>query len=90
MGNIVSGLIPMVKSIFKKPKAPELSKQVISAPSSAIDTADNEEDEINLGSDRANDKGKRRKGRRQLMTPQTTGDSSASTETTTNSTGLQL
>jgi hypothetical protein len=95
MGNLVSaitggGLFKAVKGIFKGPDVPEMSKQVIQAPSSAIDTADKEEDEVNLGSDRAKDSGKRKKGRRQLMATQTTSTSSASNETTGSSTGLQL
>lgn len=89
MGNltsILSGgvLFKGLKKLFEKPKAPEIQKQVLRAPSSAI-AEDDELDDISLGSDRARTKKGRSKGRRQLMTPQTTQKDSSS-----NNTGLQI
>jgi hypothetical protein len=63
-----------------KQKTPQLSKSVIKAPSSAVD-AKVEEDDINLGSDRAKTSGKRSTGRRKLMADQTSAPAS---------TGLQI
>tara|TARA_R110000851_G_scaffold317339_1_gene480802 strand:+ start:28091 stop:28384 length:294 start_codon:yes stop_codon:yes gene_type:complete len=63
---------------------PKMSKQTIKAPSSAIDERE-DEDKVNLGSDRADKKG-RRTGRRKLMASKSSPSASSPSE----STGLQL
>ncbi len=57
---------------------PQLQKSVVSAPSSPIDKKE-DEDKISLGSDRAADKERRSKGRRQLMATQSSSDSATKT-----------
>ena len=74
----------VVGTLLKKPDTPKMSKQTIKAPSSAINE-DEDEDSVNLGSDRADKKG-RRTGRRKLMASR----SSDSSTSPTGSTGLQL
>lgn len=83
MGNIVKGIKNVFEStilggLLKKPKKPVLPKQLLQAPVTSIEE---EEEEVNLGSDRARTRNKRASGRRQLMQPQDTGSSG---------TGLQL
>ncbi len=75
----VSGTTALAANVRANKQKAAVNKTAIKAPSSAInDKID--EDSVSLGSDRASSKGKR-KGRRQLMTPQTT---------TATPTGLQI